>query len=119
MAAITHAMIQTVCEQGKCLSLHEIDMKTAVAKVAGPTDMDPTSAAHHLSGFMDMMKGMTHKRTVSHAATAFFLDRMGKEFGVGKQRDAATAVKKHVAFCVTIKGCQKKIDALAQSCPAG
>ncbi len=53
MAAITHAMIQAVCEQGKCLSLHEIDMKTAVAKVAGPTDMDPASAAHHLSGFMD------------------------------------------------------------------
>lgn len=62
-----------------------------------------------------MMKGMTHKRTVSHAATAFFLDRMRKEFGVGKQRDAATAVKKHVGCYATSKGCQKKIDALAQS----
>lgn len=119
MAAITHAMIQAVCEQGKCLSLHEIDMKTAVAKVAGPTDMDPASAAHHLSGFMNMMKGIIYKRTVSYTATVFFLDNIGKDFGIEKQRDAATAVKKHVASCVTIKGCQKKIDALAQSCPAG
>ena len=33
MAAITQAMIQAVYEQGKCVYLHEIDMKTAIAKV--------------------------------------------------------------------------------------
>ena len=115
MAAITHAMIQAVCEQGKCLSLHEIDMKTAIAKVVDLTGMNPTSAANYLSSFMKMMKGIISKRTVSYTATVFFLDNIGKDFGIEKQRDAATAVKKHVAYYATINGYQKKIDALAQS----
>mgnify|MGYP007111453597 CR=1 FL=1 len=110
MAAITQAMIQAVYEQGKCVYLHEIDMKTAIAKVVDLTDMNPTSAANYLSSFMNMMKGITYKRTVSYTATAFFLDNIGKE-----QRDAATAVKNHVAYYATINGYQKKIDVLAQS----
>lgn len=115
MAAITQAMIQAAYEQGKCVYLHEIDMKTAIAKVVDLTDMNPTSAANYLSSFMNMMKGITYKRTVSYTATAFFLDNIGKEFGVEKQRDAATAVKNHVAYYATINGYQKKIDVLAQS----
>ena len=115
MAAITQAMIQAVYEQGKCVYLHEIDMKTAIAKVVDLTDMNPTSAANYLSSFMNMMKGITYKRTVSYTATAFFLDNIGKELGVEKQRDAATAVKNHVAYYATINGYQKKIDVLAQS----
>ena len=115
MAAITQAMIQAAYEQGKCVYLHGIDMKTAVAKVVDSTDMNPTSAAHYLSSFMNMMKGMTYKRTVSYAATAFFLNNIGKDFGVEMQRDAAAAVKKHVAYYASIHGYQKKIDTLAQS----
>lgn len=115
MAAITQVMIQIVYEQGKCVYLHEIDIKTAVAKVVDSTDMNPRSAANYLSSFMNMMKGVTYKRTVNYAATAFFLDNIGKDFGVEKQREAAMAVKKHIAYYASINGYQKKIDTLAQS----
>lgn len=114
MAAITEKMIQAVYEYGKCVYLHELDMKAAVDSVITKTGMNPTSAANYLSSFMTMMKGMTYKRTVNYAATLFFLEHIGKDFGVEKQREAASAVKKHVAYYATINGHQKKIEALAE-----
>lgn len=94
---ITMSMIEQSYFQAKEMFAARASL-TESKEILGLSGMSPASAQDYLLNFRQMMNGEKYTRTMSSAATIYFLENIKKDFGQKKFEKALSAVQSHVNY---------------------
>lgn len=114
MAKITMEMIQSAYETAKLVYAGSIGLTDGKRAISEATGMGAGSATDYMINFRHMMEGCSYARTMNQAATEYFLEHIGQNYGRERQRTAARAVLEHVAYYRTVRCCLPGIERIAR-----
>lgn len=117
---ITEEMIKSSYKIGKQVYEGSMTRQEGKEKIAAASGMNPGSASDYIQILSCMLDGRVYKRAMSLATTRYFLDKIGEDFGRGRQVKAARAVVEHTEYyALHCKGRQVSTLEMAQACLKG
>lgn len=114
MAKITMEMIQQAYETAKHVHAGSLGRSAGYREIVRVTGMRDGMAQVFVTDFLSMMEGKCYHYCMSQAATEYFLEQIGQDYGRERQHGAARAVLEHVAYYRTVRNNLPGIERIAR-----
>lgn len=95
---ITNDMIHCAYQIGKSVYEGNLTRQDGKLKIHEESGMNIGSANDYIQILTCMLDGRVYKRAMSLYSTEYFLNQIGKEFGIERQKAAAIATIEHTKY---------------------
>ena len=114
MAKITNNMIPHAYDIAKKVYEGQMGLSEGKIEINRLSGMTFGSTGAYINNLHYMLSGERYTRTMNLYATEYYLEHIGQDYGGGKLKLAAQAVKKHVEYYKTVHGYLRSTDRLAK-----
>ncbi len=112
---VTESHFQAAYGAARLVHDGELTASDALERLTGEYGMNRNTANDYLRNFGSMRSGTVYKRTLSRAATEYYLRQIRRDFGPRALKVAASALLLHVDYYESLgKGRRNELRALAQ-----
>jgi 5-methylcytosine-specific restriction protein A len=112
---VTESHIKVAYDFARRVHAGELTASAALEQLSGEYGMNQSTASDYLRNFASMRRGDVYKRTLSHAATEYYLRAIHRDYGPDALRVAASALLKHVDYYESLgKGSRSALRDLGQ-----
>ncbi len=112
---ITESHYQAAYDVARRVHARELTASAGLVQLSGEYGMNRNTADAYLRNFESMLSGTVYKRTLSRAATEYYLRAIQRDFGPSALRTAASALLLHVDYYESLgKGKRKELRELGR-----